>query len=297
VSAQVAYDKISTQWHFPSLWYTIQREFKALDGQLRTVDFIVIDTVVLCGAGPSNEIIIDGELEFVGGKADAGKPGSLRARVAKQHWEWLERELGKSSANFLWVAGHYPVWSSGDDGSTQCLIDRLFPLLQAHGAHYISGHDHQLSHVRHKGTNMFVVGAGKECCYNAVNAWQVPTGALQFLLAGQEGAGSVPPVGGPVYGGYASLNFQADAVFIVLRSHDGDALYKTPPIHARDVPKARLRPVPAHEDKIQRAELRSEDTAYVVSDFGAAALIRCNLLVSCFVVMAMIAVPQQQGPS
>jgi len=248
LSAQVAYSKLSAQWHFPSLWYTIHRKFEASDGQLRTVDFIVVDTVVLCGNGPTNEALIDRQLEFVGGLADAGKPGSLRARLAEQHWEWLERELGQSSANFLWVTGHYPIWSSGNEGSTQCLIDRLFPLLHAHGAHYISGHDHQLSHIFHKGTNMFVVGAGKECCFNAVKAWQVPKGALQFLLAGHEGNQSIPQVDGPVSGGYASLNFQADTVSVVLRGHNGDALYKAPPILARDVQRMPMRRAFAHKD-------------------------------------------------
>lgn len=250
LSAQVAYSKLSAQWHFPSLWYTLHREFEASDGRLRTVDFIVIDTVVLCGNGPTNEAFIDRELEFVGGKADAGKPGFLRAKLATQHWEWLEQELAQSSANFLWVTGHYPIWSSGYDGSTQCLIDRLFPLLRAHGAHYISGHDHQLSHIFHKGTNMFVVGAGKECCYNAVKAWQVPIGALQFLLAGHEGMQSIPQVEGPVYGGYASLNFQADAVSVVLRGHNGDTLYKAPPILARDVQDVLVRPAFAYKDTV-----------------------------------------------
>jgi len=235
VSAQLAYSTISGQWRFPSLWYTIHREFEARDGRLHTVDFIVIDTVVLCGNGLENEAFIDRELEFVGGKADAGKPGALRVRLAKQHWEWLEQELNQSSANFLWVTGHYPIWSSGDGGSNQCLIDQLFPLLRSHGAHYIAGHDHQLSHILHQGTNMFVVGAGKECCYNPDKAWQVPTGALQFLLAGPEGSRSTPQIEGPVYGGYASMNFQAESVSVVLRDHNGDAVYKAPPIPARSV--------------------------------------------------------------
>ncbi len=49
------------------------------------------------------------------------------------------------SADFLFVLGHYPIYSIGESGNTQCLIDRLNPLLHKHNVTaYIAGHDHNL---------------------------------------------------------------------------------------------------------------------------------------------------------
>ena len=48
-------------------------------------------------------------------------------------------------AEYLVVAGHYPVYSGGIHGSTKCLVDRLQPLLREyHATAYFSGHDHSM---------------------------------------------------------------------------------------------------------------------------------------------------------
>ncbi len=48
-------------------------------------------------------------------------------------------------APYLLVSGHYPVYSVAEHGPTQCLIDRLRPLLHQYKATaYICGHDHNL---------------------------------------------------------------------------------------------------------------------------------------------------------
>ncbi len=48
-------------------------------------------------------------------------------------------------APYLLVNGHYPVYSVAEHGPTQCLVDRLRPLLhQYHATAYICGHDHNL---------------------------------------------------------------------------------------------------------------------------------------------------------
>merc|ERR1712110_175780 len=178
VSAQLAYAQRTGHWQFSALWYEIRRDFYA-GGKRRTLDILVLDTVVLCGIGTLNhfqtEQYIDDQLEFLGqGKADHLQPGALRGKIAEQQWAWLEGKLNASKADYLWVTGHYPIWSVGSDGSTQCLISRLQPLLQQYGAHYISGHDHNLEHFVHNETQMFVAGAGKACCYPPDNLNSAP---------------------------------------------------------------------------------------------------------------------------
>mmetsp|Transcript_172591 Transcript_172591/g.547999 ORF Transcript_172591/g.547999 Transcript_172591/m.547999 type:complete len:278 (-) Transcript_172591:223-1056(-) len=202
----------------------------------RSLDMVVLDTIVLCGNGETNEDYIEQELRFLDGIGMQG-PGSSglsrRQAAAEVQWAWLERELMESKADYLWVAGHYPIWSAGNDGSQPCLIERLRPLLQAHGAHYISGHDHMLEHFEDGDVNTFVVGAGKECCYPPVNLGSTKKGAIRYMLAGNLGSLSMPPVPFPVQGGFASMVFGAESVAVELHAHDGTVLYAAPRIARR----------------------------------------------------------------
>jgi acid phosphatase/tartrate-resistant acid phosphatase type 5 len=56
--------------------------------------------------------------------------------------QWITDEITKSTADHLFVAGHYPVYSACQHGSTGSLEKNLKPLLEKYNAHYISGHDH-----------------------------------------------------------------------------------------------------------------------------------------------------------
>lgn len=67
---------------------------------------------------------------------------------AAAHWAWLKTTLEKSNADWLIVAGHYPVYSIAEHGSTDCLVQQLKPMLVANNvALYINGHDHNLQSV------------------------------------------------------------------------------------------------------------------------------------------------------
>ncbi|MEA5449527.1 metallophosphoesterase [Leptolyngbya sp. CCNP1308] len=56
---------------------------------------------------------------------------------------WFETALRRSQAPWKIVFAHHPVYSSGQHGSQQPLIDDLSPLFAEHGVQlYINGHDH-----------------------------------------------------------------------------------------------------------------------------------------------------------
>lgn len=91
----------------------------------------MLDTVLLCG----------GTDDFQDGKP-SGPPSSIWANRQQQ---WLQDRLRRSKADFLLVAGHYPVWSVSKHGPTECLLNRLRPLLVKYKATaYLCGHDHNL---------------------------------------------------------------------------------------------------------------------------------------------------------
>lgn len=48
-----------------------------------------------------------------------------------------------SSANYILIGGHFPVYSAGVHGNTQCLIDKLKPILEEYEVTaFLAGHDH-----------------------------------------------------------------------------------------------------------------------------------------------------------
>mmetsp|Transcript_22663 Transcript_22663/g.41328 ORF Transcript_22663/g.41328 Transcript_22663/m.41328 type:complete len:401 (-) Transcript_22663:59-1261(-) len=232
VSSQLAYSNLDSQWHFPALWHKVHREF-TVDTHARTLDLLLIDTVILCGNGGGNEIFIDNQLRPMWPSLAKLPPRELRQAIAEEQWAWLEQQLSTSTADFLWVSGHYPVWSAGWDGSSQCLIDRLLPMLTRYNAHYVSGHDHMAEHVKHGSTNFFVIGAGMECCYPAVNFHQIPFGALRYMLAGEKGSQSSKRVQFPVHGSFGSFRFSAEYVTVTLHADSGHVLYTAPLIPRR----------------------------------------------------------------
>lgn len=101
VEAQIDYHGKSPRWHFPELYYTLSFNFTSTSGVLRTVDLIMIDTVDLAGACVE---------EFPG----CPLVQSLdEVNAAEEQWTWLDKQLQTSTADFLWVAGHYPIYSAG----------------------------------------------------------------------------------------------------------------------------------------------------------------------------------------
>jgi len=202
VSAQIAYSQNSSRWNYPAPFYNLTYEWKANNGASRTLELLMVDTVLL--AGVSDDQCLGCDL-----------PGPPDMFHAETEWQWLSEKLNSSEADFLWVAGHYPIYSAGSDGTTRVLVKRLLPLLKQYGAHYLSGHDHMLEHIVVDGVEMFVSGMGRECCYRTEMIHTVPEGAIRYLG---------PRPGRPVQGGFASLRF-GDDVEVTYYDQSGDKLY------------------------------------------------------------------------
>lgn len=229
-----------------------------------TLDFIMIDTIELCGL---NE-------EYI--------PLPLREKnYTKQsqiQWEWIEEQLASSNADYVVVAGHYPMYSVCSHGPTETLIHHLRPLLYKYGAHYLSGHDHCMVHYEEQhqrqqqsepqqpnisGENYddnnddgdnnddshghsddddidvvhyVLSGMGDECCYKATNLDGNNTlnpspgsKVLKWFVSHEN-----QKLYNNVLGGFTT--FRADPTQMIIRYHDhrGNIMYTANPIVPRE---------------------------------------------------------------
>lgn len=64
-----------------------------------------------------------------------------RDRLMADQWAWIDQQLSTSTAQWLFVAGHYPVYSAGPHGNSKVLGEKLKPMLDKYQVDaYLSGH-------------------------------------------------------------------------------------------------------------------------------------------------------------
>jgi len=137
VSSQIAFSNLSEYWNFPSLYY--KKSFFSQDNST-SLDIIFMDTTNYTGINSGNVY-----------------PSTV-ADVAQQ--EWIEEQLSTSTADYIIVAGHYPVYSVCSHGNTETMVVNLEPLLIKYQAQFMSGHDHCAEHIVKNNTNYWLNGMG-----------------------------------------------------------------------------------------------------------------------------------------
>merc|ERR1719440_1830221 len=100
----------------------------------------MIDTVTLAG----NSQISGSNTQLNG----CALPGAADKAFADKQLQWLEQTLNGSSADYLIVAGHYPVYSVCEHGPTAKLQSDVKPLLLKYKVSaFLAGHDHCAEHI------------------------------------------------------------------------------------------------------------------------------------------------------
>ena len=153
------------RWNFPHYFHNVTKQFEVPDSGGKTVEleFLLFDSCIMAG--------------------NPADPATKAAQI-----EWLEERMSSSTADYLWVGGHYPVWAVGQDPPTG-VNPILRPLLHKWEANYFNGHEHDLEHIVEEGSkvNYVCTGAGKFCCYADKNLDTVPQGSIQFAMSGAGG--------------------------------------------------------------------------------------------------------------
>jgi tartrate-resistant acid phosphatase type 5 len=127
VQAQVEYSQVNRRWIFPSTYYSFQYYFGPSSAQ---VQFFVLDTWMLCGDP------VD------------GKYGPFDEAAANESLAWLEFGLQTSKADYIFLVGHYALYSTGHHGGDSYLVKDIQNLLIKYKVNgYIAGHNHHLEHL------------------------------------------------------------------------------------------------------------------------------------------------------
>ena len=166
ITGQIAYSSHSKRWTFPSLYYN---KIFQIPGSKATLEIVFIDTIILSGMSDSN---------------DPNKPYEMiyDRELADDQWKWINDTLKSSTADWLLVAGHYPVYSIAEHGPTRILIDKLNPMLRKNKVTaYLCGHDHNMQHLYELGIDYFVIGAGHFVDSSKAHKNDVPSGSLKFF--------------------------------------------------------------------------------------------------------------------
>lgn len=211
---------------FPAYYYELNFH---IPNTGKTLTIIMLDTVLLCGH--SNDF------------SDEKPRGPLHAPDAQRQLTWLQERLARSKADFLLVAGHYPVWSVSEHGPTACLLQKLHPLLIKHKATaYLCGHDHNLQvrsrpspepsvrpqvrfrpdpfcplqYIEESGVGYVVSGAGNFLDPDVRHWDQVPKGAVKFFT-GQAST----------LGGFVHAEVAKNKMTLTFFQARGTSLYRT----------------------------------------------------------------------
>ncbi|XP_066564126.1 tartrate-resistant acid phosphatase type 5a [Amia ocellicauda] len=200
VEAQIQYSQFSKRWHFPYYYYELNFRVPKTNTKLT---ILMVDTILLCGNSDDH--------------LDEKPRGPVDSVQANRQLQWLTQRMENSQADFLLVAGHYPVWSVAKHGPTECLLEKLRPLLLKYKATaYLCGHDHNLQYLEESGVGYVVSGAGNFLENIQEHRKSVPNGSLKFF-SGQSST----------LGGFAHVevtNTQMTITFIQAR---GTSLYRT----------------------------------------------------------------------
>jgi len=217
VSAQIAYTNMSDRWYMPDQWYSMT--FAVPNAPGVTAQFIVIDTIVLTGLWDD-----DAELP-------RGIKTPEEALLQKTQQDWLENELSTSKATWIFVYGHFPVYSIGHDGPTPYLVSYLLPLLEKYGAAaYISGHEHDLQYLNDGSTvNYYISGTGHKSDSSQKHASSVPKDSSKFFW----------PSNDTDHGGYLSMQIMGNSTVTATFYDDTDMILYT---HTHKNPRASTNP-------------------------------------------------------
>jgi acid phosphatase len=142
--AQLDYARTHPRWIMPARYFSQVHQIDAAT----KLEIFYIDTSPFVVAYQHHELIAP----------------NIATQNTTEQLAWLDKALAASTAQWKFVMGHHPAYSSGlAHGNQPEIIERVLPLLHQHGVQaYFAGHDHDLEYLKLGNLNLIVSGAGSE---------------------------------------------------------------------------------------------------------------------------------------
>ena len=158
--AQIEYYKRNPngRWFMPHKYYS--KIFKVPQSE-KTLEILFLDTVTLCPFTSSRFIPINHKVS---------KPLNPNLYYfcdfltkSTAQLQWIEKTLAKSTASWILLVGHYPMYTSGYHDNCPELIEKLSPLIIKYKVSaYVNGHDHIMEHINNNNIHCFTNGSASK---------------------------------------------------------------------------------------------------------------------------------------
>ena len=178
------------------------------------ISILMLDTIIMCG---NNELGSSKQPELFTSEAIATSSNYFAA------FEQRLSEISASQVKYIIVAGHFPVWSIGKHGPTNCLVNKLRPLLHKYNVSaYLAGHDHNVQHITDTFMNhtveYIVSGSSAFCESSKKHADDVPIGSLKFHWVDSWKI---------MNGAFVLAETDSEKMFLTFFETNGKSLYRT----------------------------------------------------------------------
>jgi len=212
ISAQIEYSKVSERWNYPHLWYTFTKT-NTIDGKKVTSQFVALDLIVMMGMH-STDTAVPGEHYW------DMEPHPLQVH-ADQQFAWFDKVMAESEADYLWVYGHYPMYSSvGPHMRLVNYIGKQMTKYKASG--YFAGHEHTMYEFLSKDEKIayVVTGGGSRGVHKKVPPTKPIAGGVHWDWGHEKSDKNV-------VSGFTSVLVGADSSTLRFHNENGDVLHST----------------------------------------------------------------------
>merc|ERR1711981_619046 len=102
-----------------------------------------------------------------------------------------------AGADYLIVAGHYPVFSICEHGPTSALVNKLKPMLDQYKATaFLNGHDHCQEHIIVDGISYHTIGSAHSNDPSTARKSKIPKDSLKFHVGNGDGGFGLVEISG-----------------------------------------------------------------------------------------------------